>query len=67
MSGFGWPALVRVGLQGLQLSPDKFWALTPAELRMMLGHGAGDSPMTRGGLDALLAAYPDEPKGEKDA
>lgn len=28
MSGFDWPALMRVGLVGLRLSPDTFWRLT---------------------------------------
>ncbi|MCT4684014.1 MAG: phage tail assembly chaperone, partial [Roseicyclus sp.] len=39
--GFDWPALMRVGLQGLGLAPAVFWALTPAELLMMLGEGEG--------------------------
>ena len=62
MSGFDWPARMRAGLQGLRLSPEAFWALTPAELRLMLGQGA--APMNRAGLEALLAASPDRGKGE---
>lgn len=66
MSGLDWPALMRAGLVGLRLTPDQFWRLTPAELRLMLGQGAGMPAMNRAGLDALLAAYPDKTKGERD-
>lgn len=65
MTGFDWPVLMRAGLQGLGLKPAEFWALTPAELRLMLGQeGAG--AMTRGGLDTLMAQWPDQ-AGETDA
>ena len=65
MTRFDWPALMRAGMHGLQLTPDQFWALTPAELRIMLGQdGAG--ALTRGGLSALMARWPDG-KGESDA
>lgn len=30
----------------------------------MLGQGAGNAPMGRAGLDALLAAWPDQTQGE---
>ncbi|MDH4538959.1 phage tail assembly chaperone [Sulfitobacter faviae] len=40
-SGFDWPALLRVGLSRLGLLPDQFWALTPAELQLMLGPKSG--------------------------
>lgn len=63
MKSFDWPALMRAGIQGLRLTPDVFWQLTPAELRLLLGQGAGDAPMSRTGLDALLAAYPDTDRG----
>ena len=59
-AGFDWPGLMRAGLQGLGLTPDQFWALTPAELLMMLGEWQGGSaPMGRAGLDALAARFPD--------
>ena len=61
MTGFDWPALMRAGLQGLGLKPDQFWALTPAELRLMLGEGGAQSPMARKGLEVLMDAFPDEP------
>ena len=60
MSGrFDWPALMRAGLQGLGLQPAEFWALTPVELRLMLGERQGVQPMARAGLEALLRAFPD--------
>lgn len=60
MAGFDWAALMRAGLHGLQLRPGEFWALTPAELAMMLGQVKGAAPMSRDQLDQLLAAYPDQ-------
>ncbi|WP_146587351.1 rcc01693 family protein [Puniceibacterium confluentis] len=62
---FDWAALMRAGLRGLGLSPDQFWALTPAELQVLLGEGSGTAPMGRARLDELAAAYPDR-KGVDD-
>lgn len=59
MSGIDWPALLRAGLQGLRLTPDDFWRLTPAELRLLLGETAPQLPLNRAGLDGLMALYPD--------
>lgn len=56
---FDWPALMAVGLRHLGLRPAEFWALTPAELALMLGQGDGRLPMDRAGLDALSARFPD--------
>jgi uncharacterized phage protein (TIGR02216 family) len=64
MSGFDWPVLMRAGMQGLGLTPEQFWRLTPAELRVMLGQGADNGPLSRAGLDALLATHPDKQRGE---
>lgn len=72
MSGRGldWAGLMRAGLQGLRLRPAEFWALTPAELALMLGvePGAGAGAMTRGALGELMARFPDGPadKGVDD-
>lgn len=66
MKGFDWPVLMRAGMLGLRLCPDDFWRLTPAELGLMLGQGAGDGPMNRAGLEALQAAYPDRNLGDGD-
>lgn len=61
---FDWPGLMRAGLGGLHLRPEEFWALTPAELLMMLGRTQADVPMARGRLEELARAFPD---GENDA
>ncbi|MEP6067005.1 MAG: rcc01693 family protein [Paracoccaceae bacterium] len=66
MNGLDWPALMRAGLQGLRLDPATFWALTPAELRLMLGEHADQRPMLKAGLGALMDAWPDGKKGEPD-
>ncbi len=59
MSRIEWPALMRAGLRGLGLAPEEFWALTPAELQLMLGDPASSGPLLSDGLEALMAAYPD--------
>lgn len=59
MTGFDWPALMQAGMHGLGLRPAEFWALTPAELRLMLGKSSGVVPLARARLDELLSAYPD--------
>lgn len=56
---FDWAALMQAGLHRLGLRPWEFWALTPAELRLMLGQG-GAAPLGREQMDALLRAYPDK-------
>lgn len=61
-----WPALMRAGLQGLKLHPEAFWALTPAELELMLGTPGASQPLMRDGLEALMAAYPDKTKDVDD-
>lgn len=59
--GLDWPGLMRVGIRGLGLRPAEFWALTPAELALMLGEAAGSPPLTRARLDELAAQWPDRP------
>jgi uncharacterized phage protein (TIGR02216 family) len=63
MSHLNWAALMRAGLYGLHLHPEQFWALTPAELQMMLGETARQGPLLSSGLQALMSAYPDETEG----
>jgi len=53
---------MRAGIRGLGLRPDQFWALTPAELALMLGIEAGSPAMTRDRLAELAARYPDRPR-----
>ena len=60
--GLDWPGLMRAGMRGLGLRPDQFWALTPAELALMLGIEPGKGgAMTRDRLAELVARYPDAP------
>lgn len=61
-----WPGLMRAGLRGLGLRPTEFWALTPAELRLMLGRETGTAPLARARLDELLQAYPDTEGGTEN-
>jgi uncharacterized phage protein (TIGR02216 family) len=63
-AAFDWPALMRAGLQGLGLTPEAFWRLTPADLLMMLGDGPGATPMGRARLEALVARFPDVTRQE---
>ncbi|WP_299962048.1 rcc01693 family protein [uncultured Roseobacter sp.] len=62
MSRLDWPALMRLGLRGLALEPEVFWSLTPAELQVMLADPQAGAPLLSTGLDALMAAYPDQDK-----
>jgi len=64
MQRIDWPALLRAGLGGLGLTPAAFWALTPAELLVMLGERAGPAPMGRERLEALSRAFPDGGEGD---
>ncbi|MFV0513147.1 MAG: rcc01693 family protein [Jhaorihella sp.] len=66
MSGFDWPGLMRAGMQRLRLTPEQFWELTPAELRLMLGQGGAGAALDRAGLEALMAHWPDGERGESD-
>ena len=60
---FNWPELMSVGLYRLRLSPQEFWELTPVELLTMAGLVKPASQvLTRGGLDALCALFPDDDK-----
>lgn len=65
MNGFDWPALMRAGMLRLGLKPAEFWALTPAELLLMLGEGTGSAPLNRARLDELSRTYPDS-RGDHD-
>lgn len=73
MASLDWPGLLRLALTpsrngGLGLLPCEFWALSPVELRLMLGEHSGGTPgVSRGRLGDLMAAYPDKmAKGGED-
>ncbi|MEL6608704.1 MAG: rcc01693 family protein [Pseudomonadota bacterium] len=61
-SGLDWPALMTLGLSHLRLRPAEFWALTPAELKLMAGPLGPAAPLGRDALDALMAQFPDDTK-----
>lgn len=63
-----WKGLMRLGLGALRLSPEVFWAMTPAELMLALeGAGilpiGGRAPMGAARLAELMAAFPDAAPG----
>ena len=62
---FDWPGLMRAGMLGLRLRPVEFWALTPAELLLMLGLDGARPPMARARLEEVAAAYPDRGNGDE--
>lgn len=61
MKRIDWPRLIRLGLVDLRLRPAEFWDLTPAELLLLAGHGAGREALTRAGLAELAKRFPDSP------
>ena len=65
MSGFDWAGLMRLGMRGLGLRPAEFWALTPAELTLLLGREGGQGPLDRARLDDLARAFPDLAPNDK--
>lgn len=63
MAALDFAGMQRAGLAGLGLSPREFWDLTPCELAIMLGLGAGAGAlMTRSRLEALAGRFPDQAK-----
>jgi uncharacterized phage protein (TIGR02216 family) len=65
MTRIAWAGLMRLGLVQLRLSPEAFWALTPAELMLIAGVGRGREAPSRTGLAELLARFPDR-RAEED-
>ncbi|MDQ0454280.1 putative phage protein (TIGR02216 family) [Rhizobium paknamense] len=56
---------MHAGLCLLRLPPDLFWRLTPREFAAMTGaFRPRPAALTREGLAALMAAYPDERSDE---
>jgi uncharacterized phage protein (TIGR02216 family) len=60
VSKVNWAALMRLGLCDLRLSPERFWALTPAELMLMAGMGGEMVTLSRSGFADLAASFPDK-------
>lgn len=69
MKRIDWGRLLRLGLVEIGLRPAEFWELTPAELMLMSGiDDRGGAGLTRPGLEALMARFPDQPASpEKEA
>lgn len=63
---FHWQHLLRAGLRGLGLTPEQFWALTPAELTLMLGEDSGIRPLGRSRLEEMMRAFPDVRAGASE-
>lgn len=61
-----WAGLMRAGIGGLGLLPRDFWALTPFELRVLLGLETALPPLTRARLEDLAARFPDRVKGDRN-
>jgi uncharacterized phage protein (TIGR02216 family) len=65
MTRIAWSGLMRLGMVELKLEPEVFWGLTPAELMLIAGVGPARAAMTRAGLEALLARFPDRPRQDE--
>ncbi|GIX13157.1 MAG: hypothetical protein KatS3mg118_1116 [Paracoccaceae bacterium] len=63
-----WSRLLRLGIRGLGLRPDEFWALTPAEFLLLAGLDGGGGPgaMTRARLAELEARLNVRGRGQGD-
>lgn len=60
MSRIAWDDLQAFGIGQMRMAPDAFWALTPRELMILAGISElGSGHLDKGGLEALMRAYPD--------
>ena len=59
MSGINWDHWLTTAVHHHGLSLDVFWAMTPAELMMVLGMKEDRGPMGRDRLAELCAQFPD--------
>lgn len=59
MAGLDWASMLRAGFRSSGLRPHEVWALTPAELLLLIGPNQGVLPLRRQGLKALIEAFPD--------
>lgn len=60
MQRLDWAGLMQAGIAERGLLPSQFWALTPAELMLLLGRTPAAAPMLSSRLEELAAAWPDE-------
>ncbi len=61
MTGFDWPAALRLAALGLHLPPHRFWALSVKEWRALTAPPAAAAPLSRDAFEALAARFPDGP------
>lgn len=59
MSGIDWGGWMRAGIRDRGLTPREFWALSPAELMLMLGREGVEPPMSRARLEDMARQWPD--------
>ena len=59
MPALDWAGMLRAGMCGAGLRPADVWALTPAELLLLVGPEPSTRPLGRGGMDQLLTQFPD--------
>jgi uncharacterized phage protein (TIGR02216 family) len=62
MTRLSWAGLLRLGLVELGVAPVVFWTLSRAELMLSAGLAPGREALTRAGLEALRARFPDAPR-----
>ena len=53
-------------LGGLRLNPDEFWAMTPYEFQLLIGHTRTFAPLNRRRLTELVEKYPDQTEEGKN-
>jgi uncharacterized phage protein (TIGR02216 family) len=56
-----WPGLLRLAAERFAVTPQAFWRLSLVEWRALTAPVPQAQPLDRAGLDALLAAFPDDP------
>ncbi|MEM9434925.1 MAG: phage tail assembly chaperone [Pseudomonadota bacterium] len=62
--GFDWPNLLKMGVREAGLKPNEFWALTPAEVTLLLGLDAVEKPLNRARLEEMDRLFAGQSKGE---
>ena len=60
MTGGSWPAMLRLAAERFAIQPAAFWRLSLAEWLALTAPPCVTEPLDRAGLDALLAAFPDD-------
>lgn len=56
-----WSPLLRLAAAHFAIPPEAFWRLSLVEWRALTESAAEPPPLDRDSLNALLAAFPDDP------